>query len=38
MTYIVIGLGNFGVSLAERLTRMGHDVIGVDSDINLVEE
>jgi len=38
MTYIIIGLGNFGVSLAERLTLMGHDVIGVDSDINLVEE
>lgn len=38
MTYIVIGLGNFGISLAERLTRLGHDVIGVDSDINLVEE
>jgi len=38
MTYIIIGLGNFGVSLAERLTLMGHDVIGVDSDMNLVEE
>ncbi len=38
MTYIIIGLGNFGVALAERLTAIGHDVIGVDADMNLVEE
>lgn len=38
MTYIIIGLGNFGVALAERLTAMGHEVIGVDTDMNRVEE
>lgn len=38
MTYIIIGLGNFGVALAERLTAMGHEVVGVDSDMNRVEE
>lgn len=38
MMYIVIGLGNFGVALSEKLTAMGHEVIGVDSNINLVEE
>lgn len=32
MKYIVIGLGNFGGLLASRLTEMGHDVIGADSD------
>ncbi len=38
MTYIIIGLGNFGVALAERLTAIGHDVIGVDANMELVEE
>lgn len=38
MTYVIIGLGNFGVALAERLTAIGHDVVGVDSNIHLVEE
>ena len=38
MMYVVIGLGNFGVALSEKLTAMGHEVIGVDSNINLVEE
>lgn len=38
MTYIVIGLGNFGIALAERLTTMGHNVIAVDSDMQLVEK
>jgi trk system potassium uptake protein len=38
MTYIIIGLGNFGVALAERLTAMGHEVIGVDTNMNRVEE
>lgn len=30
MKYIVLGLGNFGSSVASRLTDMGHDVIGAD--------
>lgn len=31
MKFIVIGLGNFGSSLAARLTSLGHEVIGIDS-------
>ncbi|MFD1770473.1 potassium channel family protein [Sphingobacterium suaedae] len=30
MKFIVIGLGNFGASLAEKLTVQGNEVIGVD--------
>jgi trk system potassium uptake protein len=37
MNFIVIGLGNFGASLAKRLTALGHDVIGVDKDLAKVE-
>lgn len=37
MKYIIIGLGNFGASLAEKLTSMGNEVIGVDSNLNKVE-
>lgn len=36
MKTIVIGLGNFGVALSQRLTSMGYEVLGVDSDINKV--
>ncbi len=32
MKFIVIGLGNFGSALAARLTSMGHEVIGIDSN------
>lgn len=28
--YIIIGLGNFGSALGQKLTAMGHEVIGVD--------
>ena len=38
MNYLIIGLGNFGVALATRLTTMGHDVCGVDADMRIVEE
>lgn len=37
MKYIIIGLGNFGASLAEKLTNMGNEVIGVDNQINKIE-
>lgn len=37
MKYIVIGLGNFGASLAEKLTNMGNEVIGVDNQITKIE-
>jgi len=37
MKYIVIGLGIFGTSLAKKLTEQGHEVIGVDNQIEKVE-
>lgn len=37
MKFIIIGLGNFGSSLAEKLTQTGHEVIGVDSKMSKVE-
>lgn len=37
MKFIIIGLGVFGTSLAEKLTETGHEVIGVDKDMNKVE-
>ena len=30
MKYIIIGLGNYGSVLAEELSALGHEVIGVD--------
>lgn len=38
MKYIVLGLGNFGTSLAIRLTELGHEVIGVDNKVSKVEQ
>lgn len=41
MKFIIIGLGNFGGSLAEKLTQQGNEVIGVDSradKVNLLKE
>jgi trk system potassium uptake protein TrkA len=35
--YIVIGMGRFGFSVARTLYEMGHDVLAVDSDEELVE-
>lgn len=37
MKYIILGLGNFGSTLAELLTQMGHEVIGVDNNMGKVE-
>lgn len=37
MKYIIIGLGNFGSSLGSMLSDMGHEVIGVDSEMQKVE-
>ncbi|WP_026837113.1 potassium channel family protein [Gillisia sp. JM1] len=37
MKYIVIGLGNFGASLAQKLTEQGNEVIGIDIDMTKVE-
>ena len=35
--YAVIGLGSFGSTIAQELTRLGHDVMGVDIDGERVE-
>lgn len=35
--YIVIGMGRFGFSVARTLYEMGHDVLAVDSDEELVD-
>lgn len=37
MKYIVIGLGNLGKEIAENLSRIGNDVIGVDKNPNKVD-
>jgi trk system potassium uptake protein TrkA len=38
MKYIILGLGNFGRSLAIRLTELGHEVIGADNNMAKVEQ
>lgn len=38
MKYLVIGLGNFGSTLAATLTDMGHSVIGVDCNEHRIED
>lgn len=38
MKYLVIGLGNFGKTLAEELTDKGHDVVGVDINEHKIED
>jgi trk system potassium uptake protein TrkA len=37
MKYLVFGLGNFGASLAEKLTSQGNEVIGIDNSMNKVD-
>lgn len=37
MKYIIIGLGNFGASLAQKLTEQGNEVIGVDNKMSKVD-
>lgn len=37
MKFIVIGLGNFGSALSQRLTSIGHEVIGVDGNMQKVD-
>ena len=37
MKYIVVGLGVFGASIAEKLAKMGNEVIGVDISMSKVE-
>lgn len=38
MRYLIIGLGNFGKTLAEELTDKGHEVIGIDVSEHQVDE
>jgi trk system potassium uptake protein len=37
MKYIIFGLGNFGASLAQKLTEQGNEVIGIDSKMIKVD-
>jgi trk system potassium uptake protein TrkA len=37
MKYIIIGLGNFGASLAQKLTEQGNEVIGIDTRMSKVD-
>jgi trk system potassium uptake protein TrkA len=37
MQFIIFGLGNFGLSLALKLTKLGHEVIGVDKSIAKID-
>lgn len=37
MKYLIVGLGNFGASLAEKLTASGNEVIGIDSRMEKVD-
>jgi trk system potassium uptake protein len=34
---VVIGLGNFGCTVAQTLTRLGYDVMGIDRDAQLAQ-
>ena len=38
MKFVVFGLGNFGAALCEQLVRLGHEVIGVDSRMEMVDK
>lgn len=38
MKFIVLGLGNYGAALAAKLVVLGHEVIGVDKKMELVEK
>ena len=35
--YVVLGLGRFGISVARTLYSLGHDVLGVDNDEEIVQ-
>ena len=37
MKYLIIGLGHYGGILAEELTALGHEVVGVDKDESHVD-
>jgi trk system potassium uptake protein TrkA len=35
--FVVVGLGHFGSFIAKRLYELGHEVVAVDSNVNLVD-
>ncbi len=37
MKYIIVGLGNFGASLSQKLTAKGNEVIGIDTRMEKVD-
>lgn len=37
MKVIIIGLGNFGAALGKKMSKLGHEIIGVDHDMQKVE-
>jgi trk system potassium uptake protein TrkA len=37
MKFIVFGLGSFGAALCEQLVQLGHEVIGVDENMEVVD-
>lgn len=37
MKYIIVGLGNFGASIAQKLTALGNEVIAIDNDMEKVD-
>jgi trk system potassium uptake protein TrkA len=37
MKFIVVGLGNFGASLAQKLTAQGNEVIGIDARMEKID-
>lgn len=37
MKFLIIGLGNFGSALSDKLSRLGHEVMGVDRNMEKVE-
>lgn len=37
MKYIIVGLGSFGASLAQKLTEQGNEVIGIDTNMAKVD-
>lgn len=37
MKYIIVGLGNFGASLSQKLTAQGNEVIGIDTKMEKVD-
>ncbi len=38
MQFVVVGLGRFGSSVAKQLVKQGHQVLGIDSDEDIVND